>query len=168
MRHRGAGAAGGVGVGVGVALGSTCCKYGPRVVLHHGRRECGWFASIKFAGCPDLIPVGVLTCPSCFAVLCCAVPCSYDWPWWMKLQNTKLKDGKLQLGELTGGKMDDITVLMAVVEEAELSVLDVEATAAAAAAAAKVSSSSGATYSRMEPNTNGSSNGNGNGSAALA
>lgn len=104
----------------------------------------------------------------------------YDWPWWMKLANTKLKDGKVQLGALTGGKMDDITVLVAMVEETEVSVVDAEATALAAAAAAeatpaaaaaedpvaaagssgsttsilgkapKVSSSSGSTYSLME------------------
>lgn len=40
--------------------------------------------------------------------MCLTLP-RYDWPWWMKLQNTRIKDGKVQLGELTGGKMDDIT-----------------------------------------------------------
>lgn len=36
--------------------------------------------------------------------------------------NTKLVDGRLKLGELTGGKMDDITVLVAMVEEAQITV----------------------------------------------
>jgi len=45
-----------------------------------------------------------------------------DWPWWMKLMNTKFQDGQLKLGELVGGKMDDITVLVAMVEEAEVEV----------------------------------------------
>ena len=40
----------------------------------------------------------------------------------MKIANTKFEGGKVQLGELTGGKMDDITVLVAMVEEADLQV----------------------------------------------
>ena len=116
-------------------------------------------------------------CADLFTLLCRAAPCCgcrYDWPWWMKLANTRIQDGKVQLGELTGGKMDDITVLVAMVEEAELQVLDPTAAAAAAAAAGsngsngtsgaaagdKVSSSSGGTYSLME-----GANGNGNGSS---
>jgi protein phosphatase PTC7 len=43
-----------------------------------------------------------------------------DWPWWMKLANTRLRDGRLQLGELSGGKQDDITVLVAVVCEEDV------------------------------------------------
>lgn len=42
----------------------------------------------------------------------------------MKIANTKFEGGKVQLGELTGGKMDDITVLVAMVEEADLQVGD--------------------------------------------
>lgn len=65
--------------------------------------------------------------------------------------NSKLKDGKVQLGELTGGKMDDITVLVAMVEEVEVT------EPAAAAAAAGECSESGS-----------SSNGNGSVTPAIA
>jgi hypothetical protein len=32
----------------------------------------------------------------------------------MKVANSRLVNGKVQLGQLTGGKMDDITVLVSV------------------------------------------------------
>jgi len=40
-----------------------------------------------------------------------------DLPWWEKLANTRVKDGKLQIGRLSGGKQDDITVLVARVSD---------------------------------------------------
>ena len=40
---------------------------------------------------------------------------SVDLPFWEKLKGAKLVDGKLQLQQLQGGKVDDITVLVAVV-----------------------------------------------------
>lgn len=36
-----------------------------------------------------------------------------DLPWWQKLAGIRFKDGKLQLARLTGGKLDDITVVVA-------------------------------------------------------
>ncbi|KAL3130846.1 hypothetical protein ABBQ38_000178 [Trebouxia sp. C0009 RCD-2024] len=36
-----------------------------------------------------------------------------DLPWWQKLAGIRFKDGKLQLAQLTGGKLDDITVVVA-------------------------------------------------------
>ena len=42
---------------------------------------------------------------------------SYDLNWLEKLQGAKIKDGKLELATLTGGKQDDITVLVSVVED---------------------------------------------------
>lgn len=38
-----------------------------------------------------------------------------DLSFWEKLKAAKLSDGKLQLGELSGGKVDDITVCVAMV-----------------------------------------------------
>lgn len=40
----------------------------------------------------------------------------YDLSWFQKLRGIQFKDGKLRLGKLTGGKQDDITVLVSVVE----------------------------------------------------
>ena len=40
-----------------------------------------------------------------------------DLPWWEKIANTRFKDGKLKIGQLSGGKQDDITVLVARVSE---------------------------------------------------
>ncbi|KAL6764776.1 serine/threonine protein phosphatase [Haematococcus lacustris] len=42
-----------------------------------------------------------------------------DLPWWEKLVGASFKSGRLQLKQLTGGKMDDITVLVALVEAAD-------------------------------------------------
>lgn len=42
-----------------------------------------------------------------------------DLPWWDKLMGMTFKNGKFQLRQLTGGKMDDITVLVSMVEEVE-------------------------------------------------
>ncbi|KAL4452019.1 hypothetical protein ABPG75_007681 [Micractinium tetrahymenae] len=42
-----------------------------------------------------------------------------DIPIWEKLMTASFKDGKFQLGKLRGGKMDDITVVCAVVTEAD-------------------------------------------------
>lgn len=42
----------------------------------------------------------------------------YDLPWWDKLFGASFKNGRFQLRQLTGGKQDDITVLVA---KAELS-----------------------------------------------
>lgn len=42
-----------------------------------------------------------------------------DLPWWDKIMGLNFKGGRLQLKQLTGGKMDDITVLCAVVVEAD-------------------------------------------------
>ncbi|KXZ57082.1 hypothetical protein GPECTOR_5000g1309 [Gonium pectorale] len=39
-----------------------------------------------------------------------------DLPWWDKLLGMSFKGGKLHLKQLTGGKMDDITVLVSVVD----------------------------------------------------
>jgi protein phosphatase PTC7 len=36
-----------------------------------------------------------------------------DIPWWEKLVTAKFKDGKFKLGQMTGGKLDDITVVVA-------------------------------------------------------
>jgi protein phosphatase PTC7 len=44
----------------------------------------------------------------------------YDLPWWEKLLGVRYREGRLQLKQLTGGKMDDITVLVACVEEEEV------------------------------------------------
>lgn len=41
-----------------------------------------------------------------------------DLPWWEKVMKTKIVDGRLQVGQLSGGKLDDITVLVARVTEA--------------------------------------------------
>ena len=43
-----------------------------------------------------------------------------DLPWWEKLANLKVVDGQLQLGKLSGGKQDDITVLVARITEQEV------------------------------------------------
>jgi hypothetical protein len=46
-------------------------------------------------------------------VLCCvrlARGRRLDLPWWDKVLGMSFKGGKLQLKQLTGGKMDDITV----------------------------------------------------------
>ena len=49
--------------------------------------------------------------PSCWQGL--------DLPWWEKLIGASFKNGRFQLRQLTGGKQDDITVLVArVVAEA--------------------------------------------------
>jgi len=42
-----------------------------------------------------------------------------DLPWWEKLVGATFKGGRFQLKQLTGGKMDDITVLIAYVETAQ-------------------------------------------------
>lgn len=74
----------------------------------------------------------------------------------MKLVNTKLRDGRLELGSLTGGKMDDITVLVGYVEEAEVPA----AAAGSGAAAGAADAASAATVAAA-----GSAAGNGNGAA---
>eukprot|EP00967_Tisochrysis_lutea_P058477 scaffold74395_cov16-Tisochrysis_lutea.AAC.1 len=43
--------------------------------------------------------------------------CRLDIPWWEKLLGTSFKGGRCQLKQLSGGKMDDITVLIAYVAE---------------------------------------------------
>ncbi|KAK9827359.1 hypothetical protein WJX81_000872 [Elliptochloris bilobata] len=40
-----------------------------------------------------------------------------DLAWWQKLAGASLRDGRLELGSLRGGKMDDVTVLVAIVVE---------------------------------------------------
>ncbi len=40
-------------------------------------------------------------------------------PWWEALAKMKVEGGTLRLGELHGGKLDDITVVVAYVEEAD-------------------------------------------------
>jgi protein phosphatase PTC7 len=40
-----------------------------------------------------------------------------DLPWWQKILGARLVDGNIQLGRLSGGKLDDITVLVARVSE---------------------------------------------------
>lgn len=40
-----------------------------------------------------------------------------DLPWWDKLLGVQFKNGRFQLKQLTGGKMDDITVLVSMVDE---------------------------------------------------
>lgn len=42
--------------------------------------------------------------------------CRLDLPWWDKLLGMTFKGGKVQLKQLTGGKMDDITVLVSYVD----------------------------------------------------
>jgi protein phosphatase PTC7 len=59
----------------------------------------------------------------------------YDLPWHEKLRGASLKDGRIVLAELTGGKQDDITVVVAVAEEAPLFEGGSEQAAAAAAPA---------------------------------
>uniref|UniRef100_A0A061QJK1 Protein phosphatase n=1 Tax=Tetraselmis sp. GSL018 TaxID=582737 RepID=A0A061QJK1_9CHLO len=44
----------------------------------------------------------------------------FDLPWWEKLAGAKVEDGKIKLGRLTGGKMDDITVIVAEITEREV------------------------------------------------
>ncbi|KAK9917857.1 hypothetical protein WJX75_008970 [Coccomyxa subellipsoidea] len=44
----------------------------------------------------------------------------YDLPWWEKITTASFEDGQFQLGTLRGGKIDDITVLVAVVVEEEI------------------------------------------------
>ncbi|GBF90533.1 serine threonine phosphatase [Raphidocelis subcapitata] len=41
----------------------------------------------------------------------------FDLPWFEKIKGASFKDGRLELATLTGGKQDDITVLVAVVED---------------------------------------------------
>ena len=41
-----------------------------------------------------------------------------DLPWWEKLASASMSDGGVQFGQLTGGKLDDITVLVARVSHA--------------------------------------------------
>ncbi|KAF5838380.1 serine/threonine protein phosphatase [Dunaliella salina] len=43
-----------------------------------------------------------------------------DIPWWEKLLGTSFKGGRCQLKQLSGGKMDDITVLIAFVAESDV------------------------------------------------
>ena len=38
----------------------------------------------------------------------------YDLPFWDKVLKSRLVDGKLSIGQLIGGKLDDITVIVAV------------------------------------------------------
>lgn len=54
-----------------------------------------------------------------------------DLPWWRKVLQAKIDDGKLQLGRLTGGKLDDITVLVARVADAPEAAPEAEAEATA-------------------------------------
>jgi hypothetical protein len=42
---------------------------------------------------------------------------SYDLSWFDKLRRAQFRDGRIRLGCLTGGKPDDVTVLVAVVED---------------------------------------------------
>ena len=51
----------------------------------------------------------------CSAVLASRA-CSLDIPWWEKLLGASFKGGKYQLKQLSGGKMDDITVLVTYVD----------------------------------------------------
>ncbi|KAL0037728.1 hypothetical protein WJX77_009763 [Trebouxia sp. C0004] len=44
-----------------------------------------------------------------------AVRQGMDLPWWQKLVGARFKDGKFQLARLQGGKLDDITVVVAYV-----------------------------------------------------
>jgi len=44
-----------------------------------------------------------------------AVQQGYDLPWWEKLAGMRFSGGRLKLKQLSGGKMDDITVLVAMV-----------------------------------------------------
>lgn len=37
----------------------------------------------------------------------------YDIPWYEKILKTRIVDRRIRLGKLTGGKMDDITVIAA-------------------------------------------------------
>lgn len=41
----------------------------------------------------------------------------YDVPWYEKVWKTRIQDGKVKLGTLTGGKLDDITVIVAKVKK---------------------------------------------------
>lgn len=41
-----------------------------------------------------------------------------DLPWWEKIQGAKFENGRFSLKELLGGKLDDITVLVARVTDA--------------------------------------------------
>jgi protein phosphatase PTC7 len=50
-----------------------------------------------------------------------------DIPWWEKLLTARVQDGKLRLGQLSGGKLDDITVVVARVAEAPVEPPPVEA-----------------------------------------
>lgn len=69
----------------------------------------------------------------------------------MKLQNVRLQDGKLKLGELTGGKLDDITVLVAMVEEYESVVLQPSTGHAPQAEAVTAGMSNGDGHADMAP-----------------
>jgi hypothetical protein len=40
-----------------------------------------------------------------------------DLPWWQKLLSAKFENGQFQVGKLSGGKLDDITVVVARVSE---------------------------------------------------
>ena len=46
-----------------------------------------------------------------------------DFSWWDKLLGASFRGGRFQLRQLTGGKIDDITVLVAMVEEVPVSLL---------------------------------------------
>eukprot|EP00873_Tetraselmis_striata_P004201 jgi/Tetstr1/424465/TSEL_014994.t1 len=50
-----------------------------------------------------------------------AVAEGINLPWWEQLLKIRFVDGKLKLGRLTGGKMDDITVIVAQVQQADSS-----------------------------------------------
>ncbi|BDA48584.1 Protein phosphatase PTC7 homolog [Coccomyxa sp. Obi] len=52
----------------------------------------------------------------------------YDLPWWEKVLTASFDDGEFQLGTLRGGKIDDITVLVAVVVEEDVPTPVVEQT----------------------------------------
>lgn len=45
-----------------------------------------------------------------------AISQGFDLPWWEKLLGASYRNGKFQLKQLTGGKMDDITVVVALAE----------------------------------------------------
>jgi hypothetical protein len=47
----------------------------------------------------------------------CLILHRINLPWWEQLLKMRFVDGKLRLGRLTGGKMDDITVVVAQVQE---------------------------------------------------
>eukprot|EP01023_Acetabularia_acetabulum_P048870 TRINITY_DN5185_c0_g2_i1.p1 TRINITY_DN5185_c0_g2~~TRINITY_DN5185_c0_g2_i1.p1 ORF type:complete len:428 (+),score=95.58 TRINITY_DN5185_c0_g2_i1:90-1286(+) len=66
-----------------------------------------------------------------------------DLPWWEKLLGASFNDGAFKLKQMSGGKLDDITVLVALVEEREIEVVKPDTDLMDRSSSDEVSSSEG-------------------------